>query len=231
MKIQSPEILGPAGRLEAVLNLPDSTEPPTHAAIVCHPHPLFGGTLHNKVVFHTARALAHLGWPVLRFNYRGVGASQGLLPRPPEASPGANGALIAAAQADLRAALDWLLQRFGNVSVCGAGFSFGSQTVLELATQDVRIERIVAIGVPANIERLSYVLSVVGRLPQPKLFIQGDQDEYGPPESIRKVFDAASEPKRLVMVPGAGHFFDGRLNELRSAVVRIAEPIGELPAA
>ncbi len=226
MRIESPEIQGPAGRLEAVLNLPASAETARHIAVVCHPHPLYGGTLHNKVVFHTARALAGLGWPVLRFNYRGVGTSQGRLPL-----DAGEAALIAAAAADLSAALDWMPARFAGASICAAGFSFGSQTVLEQAAQDQRIERIIAIGVPAQIERFPQVLSLVARLPQPKLFIQGDHDEFGQPEAIRKVFAAAAEPKRLVMVPGARHFFEGRLNELRAAVAQIADPIGELPAA
>lgn len=218
MKIESHAILGPAGNLEALLNLPEQTASggPSWVAVVCHPHPLFGGAMHNKVVFHLARALAGLGWPVLRFNFRGVGASEGKLDKDAKTA-----ALLEAAGEDLRAALDWLLARFPGAPVCGAGFSFGAQTVLRVAQPESRLARLLVVGTPVGTEDYSDTFLLVARLPQPKLFIQGDADTFGPPEAIRRLVEAAAEPKRLVLIPGAGHFFEGHLNELRSAAASV----------
>jgi len=206
---------GPAGRLEGLLALPDGGQRSGWAAVVCHPHPLLGGNMHNKVVFHVARALAGLGWPVLRFNFRGVGASQGSF-EPRAALP----QLVEAAARDLCAAIDWLAARFHGASLCGAGFSFGAHTLLHVANSEPRLTRLLAIGTPAGLEGFPGG-RLVSRLAQPKLFIQGELDEFGPPDAIRRLVAVAAEPKRLIFIPGARHFFDGHLNELRTAAIEI----------
>lgn len=217
MKIESHKIAGPAGRLEALLTLPAVEDPP-HVAVVCHPHPLFGGTMHNKVVFHVSRALANLGWPVLRFNFRGVGQSGGSF-----AADADTTSLIADAAGDLRAAIAWLGGRFPRAAMCGAGFSFGSKTVLQVAESERRLERLLAVGTPAGQPDFAPVFELVSRLPQPKLFIAGDADPYSPIAATRRLFEAAAGPKQLVLVPGAGHFFEGHLDELRRAVPLIRD--------
>lgn len=193
---------------------------PPWVAVVCHPHPLYGGTLHNKVVFHVARALAGLGWPVLRFNYRGVGRSAGKLEKEAGAA-----ALLQAAGEDLQAALDWLLERFPSTPICAAGFSFGAQTVLQVAHSDARLARLLLVGTPVAMGGDLDLFSLVAALAQPKLFIQGEADPYGPPELVRRLFEAAANPKRLVMIPGAGHFFEDHLNELGVAAASVTEQI------
>jgi len=206
---------GLAGRLEGLLALPDGWQRSGGAAVVCHPHPLLGGNVHNKVVFHVARALAGLGWPVLRFNFRGVGASQGSF-EPRAALP----ELVEAASGDLRAAIDWLAARFPGAFLCGAGFSFGTHTLLHVANSEPRLARLLAIGTPVGMEGFAGE-RLVSRLAQPKLFIQGEHDEFGPPDAILRLVAVAAEPKRLIFIPGARHFFDGHLHELRAAAVEI----------
>ena len=233
MKILAETVPGPAGELEGLFTLPEQAAAgqPPWVAVVCHPHPLYGGTLHNKVVFHVTRALAGLGWPVLRFNYRGVGRSAGKL----EKEAGAT-ALLQAASGDLQAALDWLLARFPGAQIFGAGFSFGAKTVLQvfgagfsfgaktvLARSDARLARLLVVGTPVAMGGDLDLFPLVAGLTQPKLFIQGEADPYGPPELIRRLFEAAANPKRLVMIPGAGHFFEDHLNELRAAAASVAD--------
>ena len=214
--MESPLIEGPAGRLEALLSLPPGGESSPRAAVVCHPHPLFAGTMHNKVVFHIARALAGLGWPVLRFNFRGVGASDGAFHAESDTA-----ALVADASEDLDAAIAWLAARFPRAALCGSGFSFGSRTVLGVAARDGRIERVLAAGIPAGRPDFD-VTALVAAVRQPKLFVQGADDEYGGEAVIRRVFAAATDPKRLLVIPGAGHFFEGKLDELRQAAAGIS---------
>ena len=131
--IRSLTLDGPAGRLEALLKA--GAENATYAAVVCHPHPLFGGTLHNKVVFHTMKALNSFGFPVLRFNFRGTGLSQG------EHDHG-NGEVD-----DVRAALDWLDAEY-HLPVVFAGFSFGAAVGLRAACADVRVRAVIGVGTP-----------------------------------------------------------------------------------
>src|ERR1051326_5967971 len=131
------DIPAPHGRLEGLLRLPDeAAEPPRLAAVVCHPHPLFGGTMHNKTVFRLATALNEVGIPTLRFNFRGVGLSSGSY----DEGRGE--------QDDIRSALDELEQRFPNVALCVAGFSFGAWTGLAVGCAEARVRQLVGVGVP-----------------------------------------------------------------------------------
>jgi hypothetical protein len=202
---------GPAGRLEALLNA--GADDATHAAVVCHPHPLFGGTLHNKVVFHTMKALNSFGFPVLRFNFRGTGLSAG------EHDHG-NGEV-----ADVRAALDWLDAEF-HLPLAFAGFSFGSAVGLRAACADARVQSLIGVGVPAipvaadtEAPRV-YNFDFLQDCAKPKLFVTGERDQFAPRAKLEELVAAAAEPKKLVVIEGADHFFEGRLRELRKEIER-----------
>jgi uncharacterized protein len=195
---------GPAGRLEALLNM--GTEHATHAALVCHPHPLYGGTLHNKVVFHTMKALNSFGYPVLRFNFRGAGLSQG------EHDHGEGEV------EDVRTALDWVDREF-HLPLIFAGFSFGAAVGLRVACPDVRVGAVVGLGLPvATIDDRAYDFEFLRSCTKHKLFVSGDRDQFGPRAKLERLVEALPEPKKLVMVEGADHFFEGRLGELRETI-------------
>jgi uncharacterized protein len=191
---------GPAGRIEAILKEPSTTV--TRAAVVCHPHPLFGGTMHNKVVFRIARAFQGAGFAVLRFNFRGAGHSQG------KHDQGRG------EQDDLRAAIKFMGEKYANAEVWLAGFSFGSAVMLRAACGDPSIRALVAAGAPVSKYDLSYVVTC----DKPKLFVQGGLDEFGSPEDLERFAARLSEPKMLKVIEGADHFFNGHLEELEKAV-------------
>jgi uncharacterized protein len=195
---------GLAGRLEALLNA--GAENATYAALVAHPHPLYGGTLHNKVVFHTMKALNSFGYPVLRFNFRGAGLSQG------EHDHG-NGEVE-----DVRTALNWMEHEF-RLPLIFAGFSFGAAVGLRAACPDVRVKALVGLGLPvAAIDDRVYDFDFLKSCTKPKLFVSGDRDQFGPRAKLEAVVQALPEPKKLVIIEGADHFFEGRLRELRDAI-------------
>jgi uncharacterized protein len=200
---------GSAGRLEALLNT--GAENATHAAVVCHPHPLFGGTLHNKVVFHTMKALNSFGFPVLRFNFRGAGLSHG------EHDQG-NGEVE-----DVRTSLNWLDAEF-HLPLLFSGFSFGAAVGLRAACPDERVQALIGIGVPAipvagesETPRV-YSLDFLRECSKPKLFVSGARDSFGPRAKLEALVASAAEPKKLVVIDGADHFFEGRLRELRETI-------------
>lgn len=200
---------GPAGRLEALLNA--GADNATHAAVVCHPHPLFGGTLHNKVVFHTMKALNGFGFPVLRFNFRGTGLSQG------EHDLG-NGEVE-----DVRTALDWLDAEY-HLPLVFAGFSFGAAVGLRQACADVRVHAVIGVGTPvapvaADTEQPRvYTFDFTRDCSKPKLFVSGARDQFGPRAKLEALVASMPEPKKLVLIEGADDFFEGRLRELREAI-------------
>jgi alpha/beta superfamily hydrolase len=215
--IRSLFIDGPAGRLEALLNA--GAEHATHAAVVCHPHPLFGGTLHNKVVFHTMKALNSFGFPVLRFNFRGAGLSQG------EHDQG-NGEVD-----DVRAALDWLDAEY-HLPLLLAGFSFGAAVGLRAACPDPRVRAVIGLGTPvvpvaeASEEPRVYSLDCLRDCNKPKLFISGARDKFSPKAKLEALFASLPEPKKLLFVDAADHFFEGRLRELREAIEAWVKELG-----
>lgn len=195
---------GPTGRLEALLNA--GADHATHAALVCHPHPLFGGTLHNKVVFHTMKALNSFGFPVLRFNFRGTGLSQG------EHDHGRG------EMDDVRAALDWLDREF-RLPLLFAGFSFGAAVGLPVACADARVQALIGLGIPvAPIDERAYDFSFLQSCAKPKLLVSGARDQFGPRAQLQRLADALPEPRKLVLIEGADHFFEGRLRELRETI-------------
>lgn len=191
---------GPAGRIEAILKEPATA--PSRAAIVCHPHPLFGGTMHNKVVFRIARAFQDAGFAVLRFNFRGTGQSAGQHD---------NGR---GEQDDLRAAIEFMRNKYKGAEIWLAGFSFGSSVMLRAACGDTSIRAIVAVGAPVS----KYDFSEVTYCDKPKLFVQGALDEYGSREDLEKFVARLSDPKSSKIIEGADHFFEGKLPDLAQAV-------------
>jgi hypothetical protein len=195
---------GPAGQLESLLN-PGAENAP-YSALVCHPHPLFGGTMHTKAVFHTMKALNGLGLPVLRFNFRGVGLSAG------EHDNGRGEV------SDVRTALEWLASEF-RLPIIFAGFSFGAAIGLRAASPDPRVAGLIALGTPvAPIDGRGYDFSFLQSCTRPKLFLSGARDEFGPRAELEKLVASVSEPKKLVLIEGADHFFDGRLREMKDAI-------------
>jgi alpha/beta superfamily hydrolase len=195
---------GAAGRLEALLNVGSQTA--THAAVVCHPHPLFGGTLHNKVVFHAMKALHSFGYPVLRFNFRGTGLSEG---------EHANGT---GEVEDVRTALDWLEREY-TLPLIFAGFSFGAAVGLRAAYNDERVEELIALGLPAvPIENRVYEFEFLRDCAKPKLFVSGARDQFAPPGKLEALVESFAEPKKLVRIEAGDHFFEGRLREMRETV-------------
>ncbi|HYM05375.1 MAG TPA: alpha/beta fold hydrolase [Terriglobales bacterium] len=204
--IRSLFLEGPAGRMEALLNAGSADA--RYAAVVCHPHPLFGGTLHNKVVFHAMKALNGFGFPVLRFNFRGAGLSQG------EHDHG-NGELD-----DVRAALNWVDQEF-HLPLVFAGFSFGAAVGLRAACPDERVKAAIGLGLPVSpIDDRTYDFSFLQSCAKPKLFVSGDRDQFGSPAQLEKLVAAVPDPKKLVLIAGGDHFFEGRLRELRDGIER-----------
>lgn len=207
--IRSLFIDGPAGRLEALLN--SGAENAAYAAVVCHPHPLFGGTMHNKVVFHTMKALNHFGFPVLRFNFRGTGLSQG------EHDNGLGEI------EDVRGALNWLDSEF-HLPLIFAGFSFGAAVGLRAACADPRVQAVIGVGAPVapvagdSEQPRQYSFDFLCQCAKPKLFISGARDQFGPRTKLEALVSLLPVPKTLVVIEGADHFFEGRLRELRGAI-------------
>jgi len=195
---------GPAGRIEALLN--SGAENATHAALVCHPHPMFGGTMHNKVVFHAMKALNTFGFPALRFNFRGAGLSQG------EHDYGEGEA------DDVRVAIEWLDHEF-HLPLIFAGFSFGAAVGLRVACEDDRVRACVGLGVPVRpVDERSYDLEFLRTCGKPKLFVSGSRDQFGSRVQLEEMARMAADPKKLVIIESADHFFEGRLKEMREAI-------------
>jgi alpha/beta superfamily hydrolase len=191
------------GQLEAILKEPRQGSP-KGLALVLHPHPLGGGTMHNKVVFRAAAALNEAGLTVLRINFRGVGQSTG------EHDEG-RGELD-----DVRAGLDYLSQQYPGLRIVVCGFSFGARVGLEVAIKDPRVAFVIGIGTPLE----KYDFSFLTSCRKPLLLVHGEHDEFGNVESLRKLVAELEQSTtvRLVVIPGAGHFFDDHLDELKRAI-------------
>jgi alpha/beta superfamily hydrolase len=181
-------IAGPAGRLEAAKR--DADEP-IGAAVLAHPHPVYGGTLHNPVVFHADRELNRAGFATLRFNFRGVGASEG------EHDEGRGEV------GDVRAAVEWMRAEVPDVPLLIVGYSFGSLCALRHMAQGSEASGVVAIGLPSRI----YSFAMIERADYPLAVVQGSMDEFGSPEEIGALLRGATTPYRLWVVDGADHYF------------------------
>ena len=200
---------GPAGRLEALLWTTAAARP-AMTALVCHPHPLYGGTMHNKVVFQAAKSLHTLGLPVLRFNFRGTGLSEGM-------HDDGNGE-----RGDVRCAIDFLGTEFPGVPVVLAGFSFGASVGLRVGIEDARVARLIGIGIPVNGLDFSFLRGST----KPKLFVVGTEDEFAARDCVEELVNSLEEPKRLVFVERADHFLFGKLEQLDTAIREWMEDFG-----
>jgi alpha/beta superfamily hydrolase len=196
-RIESHNIPGVHGALEALLEEPDPA-PPRLAALVCHPHPQFGGTMHNKVVHRMARALRHSGAVVLRFNFRKVGE-------------------VEAGMEDAQAALDWLRARYPDLPYALAGFSFGSRVTTRMGCESAGARFLLAAGFPTRWGPAEYLQTCAA----PKIFVQSTNDQYGPRAEFDPMYATFAEPKELHWIESADHFFAGSLDELESTIERI----------
>jgi len=217
-RVHSIELSGPAGRLEAVLN--EGSSHAAFAAVIAHPHPLAGGSLHNKVVYHAMKVMNApewgFAWPVLRFNFRGMGQSEGRHDGAAEAG-------------DVQAALAWIENEY-KLPLVAAGFSFGAAMTLAACCGNaddprhaVNVRALVAIGLPvrswtARQEIPLYDYSFLAQCGIPKLFLSGDRDQFATKAELIQAAAAAAHPKHLALVPGADHFFTGRLEMMQSAL-------------
>lgn len=199
---------GPAGRIEALLwaSATDaaSAQPPL-AAVVCHPHPLFGGTMHNKVVYQVAKTIHRFGLPVLRFNFRGVGLSEGTHDK-------GEGEVD-----DVMAAMNFLAAEYFGVPLLVAGFSFGSWVGLRAGCSDTRVTELVGLGLPVgDLDNRSFAF--LESCEKPKLLVSGEFDRFGPPNQLRALVEQfrarVKEKTRITVIPGGDHFFAGHLPEL-----------------
>jgi uncharacterized protein len=191
------------GRLEAILKEPEGES--RGVALVCHPHPLGGGTMHNKVVFRVAAGLVDAGLTTLRFNFRGVGASTG------EHNE------IEGGREDVIDALNYLASEYPEKEITLAGFSFGSRTGMEVGMKDDRVARLISIGTPVD-KYGDYAFLVALR--KPILFVHGNRDEFGSVENVQKLYEevAKNTDAELVVFDDCGHFFDDHLTDLRGTV-------------
>lgn len=200
------EIRGPAGPLEARLDEPAETHEVASAlraaAVLAHPHPQSGGTMHTKALYQTAKGLSRIGCAVLRFNFRGAGASAGSF----SGGPGE--------MADCRAAIDFMHERFPHAPLWCGGMSFGAWIGLTAGADDPRVSTLIGVAPPLS----HYDFERVRLSPKPKFFIQGEFDEICPLKDMRAFYAQAAEPKELVVIDGADHLFDGKVSEVADAV-------------
>ena len=203
-RIESHLLDGAAGKLECLLEEPEDT-PPLEACLVCHPHPLYGGTMHNKVVYRMARGLRRSGSAVLRFNFRGVGRSEG------------DHAHGVGELEDAGLLLEWLRSRYPELPYSTAGFSFGSRIALRLGCSQAA-RRVIAVGLPTRNSNFEY-LNTCRVL---KIFVQSANDEHGPRAELESLYKSFAEPKQIHWIDAADHFFQGGLDALEE---KIYQPI------
>jgi alpha/beta superfamily hydrolase len=203
-RIESYLLDGPAGKVEALLEEPE-TEPAHEVCLVCHPHPLYGGTMHNKVVYRLARGLRRAGSIVMRFNFRGVGRSQG-------SHDHGEGELE-----DARMLMDWLRSRYPVLPYAAAGFSFGSRVALRLGCSLPGTRRVIAVGLPTRSSSLEYLKTCT----TPKIFIQSANDEHGPRTELESLYRDFAAPKQIYWVDAADHFFVNGLDTLEETVYQL----------
>jgi alpha/beta superfamily hydrolase len=205
------DLRGPVGRLEAVLDTPGRSGddgPPKAAVVFAHPHPQFGGTMHTKAVYQGAKGLTRIGCAVLRFNFRGVGRSEGVF-------DGGRGE-----QADFAAAVDYMAARYPGTRLWAAGFSFGAWVALESGAVDDRVGVLIGIAPPVatSVSGMDYTFPNTLASVKPKFFVQGEADEVCPIEAMWAFYGQLHEPKELVVVDRADHLFEGLTQEVGEAL-------------
>lgn len=202
IRLESVEIPGPAGLLEGLVNAGDHSDVRA-IAVVAHPLPAAGGTMHTKVVFHMAKALSRIHCHVLRFNFRGVGRSAGSI----SAGPGE--------QDDFRAALRFMIDRYPHVKrVWTGGMSFGAWVAMTVGAADPEVTVLIGVAPPVNKHNFSAVTGAA----KPTFIIHGERDELVPLKEVRRFYALLNEPKELVVIDGADHLFDGKASEVGDAV-------------
>jgi alpha/beta superfamily hydrolase len=205
-----PDLTGPAGPLEAILDEPSAERGGApHAAVVfAHPHPQFGGTMHTKAVYQGAKGLTRIGCAVLRFNFRGVGRSAGTFDKGE------------GEQADFRAALDYMSARYPGVRLWAAGFSFGAWVALEVGAEDDRVQALVGISPPVatSVSGMDYSFPSTLASSKPKFFVQGEADEVCPIQGMWTFYGRLHEPKELVVIDAADHLYEGKTQEVGEAL-------------
>jgi alpha/beta superfamily hydrolase len=196
------DLAGPAGRLEALLD--EGADPPRAAVVFGHPHPTYGGTMHTRAVYQAAKGLTRIGCSVLRFNFRGVGLSEGTFDQG------------AGEMADYTVALDTMAARYPDAPLWAAGFSFGSWIALETGSADDRVSALIAVAPPVKREGYTWTRTLTSD--KPKFFVQGDLDELCPIKDLWAFYAQLKEPKELVVIDGASHLFDGQTREVGEAL-------------
>lgn len=196
------DLTGPVGRLEALLDTPDGK--PRAAVVFAHPLPTHGGTMHTKAVYQGTKGLVRAGCVVLRFNFRGVGGSEGTF----------DGG--AGEQGDYTAALDYLAAHNAGLPLWAAGFSFGAWIALETGAVDDRVTALIGIAPPVT--KAAYDFSNTTRSTKPKFFVQGEADDICPLQDMWAFYGGLPEPKELVIIDGADHLFDGHTAEVGEAL-------------
>jgi uncharacterized protein len=204
----------PQGFLEGILKPEEEGSKPRYTGIVCHPHPLYGGTMHNKVVFKVAQTLQALNIPALRFNFRGVGRSTGTYDE-------GKGEMD-----DVRYALEFLSRRYPGVPAIITGFSFGAYVGARVAAADDRTQAMIGLSTPAR----WLDGDTLQDCHKPKLFIHGTNDEVAPYELTVQWFEEVPAPKRFITVEGSDHFFQGRLNEVQAYITDFVRSLEHAPA-
>lgn len=199
----------PQGHLEGILKPEEEATQPVYAGLVCHPHPLYGGTMHNKVVFKAAQTLQNLNIPTLRFNFRGVGHSSGAFD---EGRGEAD---------DVRYALEFLSRRYPGIPVILGGFSFGAWVGLSVGANDDRAQALIGLGVPAK----WFDGNTLQGCQKPKLFIHGTLDDTAPYDLAQQWFEHVPAPKRIVPIDGADHFFQNRLEEVQGNIANFVRSL------
>lgn len=194
------EIPGPAGPLEALIDLPEGE--PRAVAVFGHPHPLHGGTMHTKALYQAAKAMPRIGVAALRFNFRGVGRSAGTF----DSGPGE--------KEDFRAALAYVEQRFPDLPIWAAGMSFGSWIAMTVGAEDARVSLLLAIAPPVD----RYDFSALKTCTLPKFIVHGESDELISIKEIRRFYAQIPEPRELVTIEDANHLFEGRTSMVGDAV-------------
>lgn len=202
------DLVGPAGHLEALLDEPSSDQQVRAAVVFAHPHPQYGGTMHTKTVYQGAKALTRTGCAVLRFNFRGVGTSDGEFDR-------GEGEME-----DFKAALDYMASRYPGRPLWAAGFSFGAWVALETGAADDRVTVLIGIAPPVvtSVSGMNYTFPNTLASSKPKFFIQGEADDVCPLEGMWQFYGQLSEPKELGVIDGAGHLFEGKTTEVGEAL-------------
>jgi len=203
------DLKGPAGVLEAILDEPADGRTTPHAAVVfAHPHPQYGGTMHTKAVYQGAKGLTRIGCGVLRFNFRGVGRSEGTFD------------LGEGEMEDFRAGLDYIAQRYPGARLWVAGFSFGAWVALEVGAADERVSALIGIAPPVatSVSGMDYSFPNTLASTKPKFFVQGEADEVCPIQEMWKFYGQLQEPKELVVVDAADHLFEGKTQEVGEAL-------------